>query len=33
MIVSGLVYLDDAPKSEDGRPREGGKLEIVRRVV
>ena len=33
MIVSGLVYLDDALKAEDGRPREEGTLEIVRRAV
>ena len=33
MMVSGLVYLDDAPKSKDGRPREEGKLEMVRRAV
>ena len=24
LIVSDLVYLDDTPKSEDGRPREEG---------
>ena len=33
LIVSGLVYLDDALKAEDGRPREEGTLEIVRRAV
>ena len=33
MIVSDLVYLDDAPKGEDGRPSEGGTLEMVRRAV
>ena len=33
VIVSDLVYLDDAPKGEDGRPREEGTLEMVRRVV
>ena len=33
LIVSDLVYLDDAPKGEDGRPREEGTLEIVRRAV
>ena len=33
LVVSGLVYLDGASKGEDGRPREGGTLEIVRRVV
>ena len=34
LIVSDLVYLDDAPKGEDGgRPRKGGTLEMVRRVV
>ena len=32
-IVSDLVYLDDAPKGEDDRPREEGTLEMVRRVV
>ena len=26
LIVSDLVYLDDAPKGEDGRPREEGTL-------
>ena len=30
---SDLVYLDDAPKGEDGRPREEGTLEMVRRAV
>ena len=29
LIVSDLVYLDDAPKGEDGRPREEGTLEMV----
>ena len=24
LIVSNLVYLDDAPKGEDGRPKEEG---------
>ena len=34
MIVSDLVYLNDAPKSEDGKPRrEDGTLKMVRRVV
>ena len=33
LIVSDLVYLDDAPKSEDGRPREEGTLEMFRRAV
>ena len=33
LIVSDLVYLDDAPKSEDGRLREEGALEMVRRAV
>ena len=33
LIVSDLVYLDDAPKGEDGRPREKGTLEMVRRAV
>ena len=33
LIVSDLVYLDDAPKGEDGRPREEGTLEMVRRAV
>ena len=32
-IVSDLVYLDDAPKGEDGRPREEGTLEMVWRAV
>ena len=26
LIVSDLVYLDDAPKSKDGRPREEGTM-------
>ena len=30
VIVSDLVYLDDAPKGEDGRPRKEGTLEMVR---
>ena len=30
LIVSGLVYLDDAPKGEYGRPREERTLEMVR---
>ena len=33
LIVSDLVYLDDAPKGEDGRPRNKGTLEMVRRAV
>ena len=33
LIVSDLVYLDDAPKGEDGRPREDGALEMDRRAV
>ena len=30
LIVSDLVYLDGAPKGEDGRPREERTLEMVR---
>ena len=33
VIVSDLVYLDDAPKGEDDRPREEGTLEMVWRAV
>ena len=33
LVVSDLVYLDDAPKLEDGRPRKEGTLEMVRRAV
>ena len=33
LIVSDLVYLDDAPKGEDCRPREKGTLEMVWRAV
>ena len=33
LIVSDLVYLDDAPKGEDGRPREEGAFKMVRRAV
>ena len=33
LIVSDLVYLDNAPKGEDGRLRKEGTLEIVRRAV
>ena len=33
LIVSDLVYLDDGSKGEDGRPREEGTLEMVRRAV
>ena len=33
LIISDLVYLYDAPKSEDGRPREERTLEMVRRAL
>ena len=33
LIVSGMVYLDDAPKDEDDRPWEKVALEMVRRAV
>ena len=33
LIVSDLVYLDDALKGYDDRPREEGTLEMVRRAV
>ena len=33
LIVSDLVYLDVAPRHEDGRSWEEGTLEIVRRAV
>ena len=33
LIVSDLVYLDDAPKGEDGRPREEGTLEMARQAM
>ena len=33
LIVSYLMYLDDASKSEDGRPRDEGTLEMVWRAV
>ena len=33
LIVSDLVYLDDAPKGEDGRPRKEETLEMVQRAV
>ena len=33
LIVSDLVYLDDAPKGEDGRSRKEGTLEMVWRAV
>ena len=33
LVVSDLVYLDDAPKGEDSRPRKEGTLEMVRRAV
>ena len=32
LIVSDLVYLDDAPKGEDGRPRKEGTLDGRRAV-
>ena len=32
-FVSNLVYLDDAPKGEDARPRKEGTLKMVRRAV
>ena len=32
-IVLDLMYLDDATKGEDGRPRNEGTLEMVRRTV
>ena len=33
LIVSDMVYLDDAPKDEDDRPLEKGALEMVRRTM
>ena len=33
LIFSDLVYLDDALKGEDDRPRKEGTLEMVRRAV
>ena len=33
LIVSDSMDLDEAPKGEDGRPREEGTLEMVRRAV
>ena len=33
LIVSDFVYLDDAPKGGDGRPRKERTLEMVRRAV
>ena len=33
LIFSDLVHLGDAPKGEDGRPKEEGMLKMVRRVV
>ena len=33
LVISNLVYLDDAPKGEDGRPKEEGTLEMFRRTV
>ena len=33
LIFSDLVYLNDAPKGEDGRPRKEGTLEMVQREV
>ena len=33
LIISNLIYLDDTPKGEDGRPGEEGALEMVRRAV
>ena len=33
LIVPDLVYLDDAPKGEDGRPGEEGTLEMVWRAM
>ena len=33
LIVSDLVYLDDALKGEDDIPRKEGTLEMVRRAV
>ena len=33
LIVLDLMYLDDASKGEDGRPKEEGTLKMVRRAV
>ena len=33
LVISNLVYLDDAPKGEDGRPKEEETLEMVRWTV
>ena len=33
LIVSDLVYLDDAPKGEDGRLRKERTLEMIRRAM
>ena len=33
LIVSDLVYLDDAPKGEDRRPKDEGTLDMNRRAV
>ena len=33
LIFSDLVYLDDALKGEDDRPRKEGTLEMVQRAV
>ena len=33
VIVSHLVYLDNVPKGEDGRPTQEGTLEMVQRMV
>ena len=33
LIVPDLLYFDDAPKGEDGRPRKEETLEMVRRAV
>ena len=33
IVLDYLVYLDDAPKGEDGRPKKEGTLEIIRRAV
>ena len=32
-VVLDLVYLDDGPKGEDGRPREKGMLKMFQRAV
>ena len=33
LIVSDLVYLDDAPKGKEGRRREERTLEMIRRAL